>query len=181
MISNLGDIFNYCNNDLLDGELTDINDVINHFQEATNIISEVSPIEAPMVATILDATCKVTLPIDFLKLDRFMILSESGTIETDLEPIKSWAGEVYFNLANEGRTVNQYYYKKPATLLPTNLAQVPEVDSRYFPSIAQYAAEMFKLKEDDEEAKKQFAAKFYSNLQIYSKCKCITRKIKNVW
>lgn len=181
MLSNLGDIFNYCNNDLLDGELTDIFDVINHFQEATNIIAEVSPIEAPMVTFILDATCKITLPSDFLKLDRFMIVSQDGTIETDLEPIKNWAREVFFNLGSKGRTVNFYYYKNPSILLPANLAQVPDIDSRYFPSIAQYAAEMFKLKEDDEEVKRQFAAKFYSNLQIYSKHNCISRKIKNVW
>jgi len=180
-LNNLGDIYNYCNDDLLDGELSDINEVINYLEEAQNIIAEVALIEAPLVTTVLDSTCKITMPTNLLKTKEFTLISCDGVLETPLEPLREWAGEAFFHYIYNGRTVNLYYYKKPTALNPNNLSQIPDVDARYYFNIAQYGAEMNKLKDDDTEAQDSFRRKFSEGLQMYSKNKGTTRQFKNVW
>lgn len=180
-LNNLGDIYNYTNTDLLDGELDQIQDVLNYLEEAQNIIVEAALIEAPLVISVLDATCQVTIPSNNLKIKQFALVSNDGSSEQPVEPIREWGNIAYFNTGLNGRTINLYYYKKPTQLSATTLAQVPDVDSRYYYSMAQYAAEMYKLKDDDQEAQDNFASKFRAGLSIYSKSKGAIRQFKNVW
>lgn len=180
-IETLQDIFNYCNNDLLDGELDALTDIINYLNEAQNIIAEVALIEAPLVTTTLTSTCQVVIPANNLKVSEFALVRTDGVKEDPIEPIKEWNNIAYFNKSLEGRTINLYYYKKPTALNASTLTQVPDVDSRYFHSMAQYAAEMYKLKDDDAEAQESFTKKFIQGLTLYSKNKGAIRQFKNVW
>lgn len=179
-MDNLGDIFDYCNEDLLDGELDSLSDILGSLNEAQNIVSQVSPVEAPLVATVLDTACTITLPTNLAKVKEFRLLESDGTTESPIEPIKDWAGVVYFNTYYSGRTINLYYYKKPTTLTAVT-SQVPDVDSLYWYAMAQYVASVWKLKDDDESMKRQLEEKFISGLSSYSRSKNVTRNFRNVW
>jgi hypothetical protein len=134
-----------------------------------------------LVATTLTETCVVVIPSNSLKVNEFTLVSLDGSHEEPIEPIREWGNTAYFNKSLDGRIINLYYYKKPTTLNPATLTQIPEIDSRYFASMAQYAAEMYKLKDDDSEAQANYSKKFIQGLTVYSKNKGAIRQFKNVW
>ena len=184
MLNTLGDIYNYCNDSLLSGGLSSITEVVEYFQEAVNIIAEIHPIEATMVSTTLDATALITLPTDLLKVKEFRLYDDSLGYEdpTPAIPHKVWAGVAYFNPTNyNGRVINLYYYKKGSELTSGTLTQVPNIDKRLYYSVAQYAAEMWKLKDDDPEMQEAFRKKFITGLGTYSKGNSAEVNFKNYW
>lgn len=181
-LNTLGDIYNYCNNDLLDGELVDIYDIINYLEEAQNLINTVNELEAPIASYTLDSTCQITLPTNCSKVKQFSVVeSDSPYVEEPIEPTREWAKTVYFPSIHDGKTIKIYYYKKPAVLNPTTLSQVPDIDPKYFFAMAQYSAEMFKLKDDDTEAVRNYREKFLQGLTSYSTNNRALRQFKNVW
>lgn len=184
MLNNLGDIYNYCNNSLLSGGLSSITEIIEQFQEACNIIAEFSPIEAPVIATVLDATAQITLPSDLLKVKEFRRYNTSLGYEDErpITPMKVWSGVAYFNPTSyNGQTIHLYYYKKASELTPSTLTQVPNIDKRYYYAVAQYGSEMWKLKDDDPEMQKAFQEKFISSLSTYGRNTNAEFNFKNIW
>lgn len=172
-MDNLGDLFSYTNLDLLDGELDDINDIISHLEEGQNKIAEVAKIEAPIFTTTLTSNT-FDLPDDFL-------LMESITLnDLPIQPDRVWAGKVYFNKLITTGDVEMLYYRRPIPLDPTNLLQVPDLDKRYWYTLCQYAAEMYKIKDNDDQMVADFQQKFIEGLGVYSKTKATMSNFYNL-
>jgi len=173
MLENLGDIFEYTNTNLLDGELDSLSDIISYLEEAQNKIVEKAKVEAPILTITLTSN-EVTLPDDFMFLKKIMV---NGV---RVEPEEKWDKILYLPENIKIGTAKLYYYKKPRSLDGNDLSQVPDIDSRYFYNMAQYAAEMYRLMDDDEQ-QARFAAKFFEGLMIYSTSSTTQSKFKNVW
>lgn len=179
MLNNVGEIYDYCNNNLLDNELYDVSDIINYLNEAQSIICQKSPLEAKTNYT-LDSTHKFTLPTDWLSTEKIMWLKLNATTPIHIEPDEVWMNEVILPLICTQGTIYLYYYKKPTELTVTR-SQIPDIDARYNYSLASYAAEMFKLRDDDLEIAEQFRQRFMRSLDMLQTQKGNINKVKNIW
>jgi hypothetical protein len=174
MLKNLGDIFTYLNEKLLDGELDDITDAIEYLEEAQNIIAEADPIEAPILTITLTGN-SITVPTDFLRINKVM---QNGA---PLNSVSLWANTL--NLPVSTGDIQIYYYKRPTPLNPASLDQVPDIDSKYWHHMAQYAAKMYFLIDDDEDMRKAFKETFLESVTLLSSKKKTSREtnFKNLW
>jgi hypothetical protein len=157
MLKTLEDLYNYTNERLLDGNLDSIDDVIEFFEECQQIITEKYPIEAPKLNILLTSN-EITKPANFKDLKKIII------DDAEVNPVEIWGDTITLDERyNTGNAV-LYYYKKPAELDNTNLNQVPDVDSRYLPLMAKYAAKMYYLVDDDEAMREAFRMNFIEQL-----------------
>ena len=174
MLNNLGEIYNYTKDVLLQGEIDDIAEIIEYLEEGQQRISERVPIEAP-IYTVTLTTNEITLPADFKKFKKLKV------DDVVIEPDEVWAGLMTLPATYTTGTAKLYYYKKPTALVSTNLAQVPDIDQRYYSTIAQYAAEMYYMVDDDTEMQQKFTSKFFESIEIYGNSKNTVSKYKNIW
>lgn len=89
---------------------------------------------------------------------------------------------MYLTKEYTSKELEMFYHKKPAILDYNDLTQIPEIDDRYLYTLAQYAAEMYALSDEDDDVQELFRNKFIEGLTIYktpSKTKSYT--VKNFW
>lgn len=157
MLNNLGDIYNYLSQNLLQRSVKSIDSVIDYLEEAQQKIAQKWPVQAPVFTTTL-TTNSFTLPTDFDKLVKATVKG------VEVNPEMIWQGEMTLPSAyNEGE-LKLWYYKKITPLNKANLAQVPEIDQRFFPAMAKYAAGMFYVVDDDPEQQRAFDEAFMKEL-----------------
>ena len=179
MINTLGELYNYTNEILLQGELDSINVVIEYFEEAQQMIALQDPIEAKI--TIPLTSNVIILPADYQDLCKIKVDYENMQIE--VIPAEIWGSEMTLNpLYNTGNAY-LYYYKRPTLLNPSNASQVPDIDSRYLPQIAKYAAKMYYLVDDDQEQAEEFRKSFFDTMTYYNKLNGNSKSFnfRNVW
>lgn len=176
MLQTLGDIFDYTKDILLQGEISEISEIIEYLEEAQQIISEKVPIEAPIYSFTL-TTNQFNLPTDFYKFRKLKI------DDVEVQPEEQWNGVIYLsdNYETGSFAAKLYYYKKPTALNPNTLSQVPDIDPKYYPQMAKYAAEMYYLVDDDSEMQQQFREKFNTSVGTYSNANNSVSRFKNIW
>ncbi len=174
-MDNLGEIFTYLKDTLLQGAVDEISEVIGYLNDAQDLISDKFPIQAPLYTTTL-TTNSLTLPNDFKSLKKLKI--DDIEIDTYEDP---WAGELELNENYTSGTVKLYYYKKPTQLDATDLDQIPDIDARYWNAMAEYAAKVYYLVDDDDDMLKKFRDQFYETLASISTAKKTITRFKNVW
>lgn len=174
MLQTLGEIFNHINDQLLDGELESINDVLQFLEECQQRLSIKYPIEAPIVSLTLTSN-EITVPADLQKLNRITV---DGV---KVAPTEVWGDVIYLPTAYKAGTAKLYYYKKPTALDPGNLLQVPDIDSRFFPAMAKYAASMYYLVDDDSDMREAFRSAFYADMDGISVSKETKCTFTNLW
>lgn len=172
-MKNLGDIFKHTNEKLLEGSLGDVAEIIEFLEECQQKININDPLEAKRTVSFADG--ELILPSDYLKFKKLKIDGKY------VEPLEEWAGVLTLPSDYVDGTAEFYFYRKPAALDPLNLDQVPDIDPRYFPSMAAYAAKMFNLVDDDEDLREAFKAEFFDGLATFKKSKTSTTTFKNVW
>jgi hypothetical protein len=175
MLKNIGDIYNYTNEKLLSDELTSVNDIIEYLEEAQNIIVEKFPLEAPIFSLTLTNN-QFTLPDDFAAINNLTVDKAAVT------PDDVWNKVVTLPKDITSGSLELRYYRKPNALDPSNLAQIPDVEPRFFIMMAKYAAKMYYLADDDAEMREAFKTDFADNLNFYSN-PTVNRKsnFKNLW
>jgi hypothetical protein len=156
-VKTLGDLYKYTNEKLLQGELDSISDVIEYFEECQHIVAGKFPIEAPKLTVAL-TTNEITKPADYQELRKIMINGAS------VAPVDVWGNTIELPAKYVSGDATLYYYRKPAALDPDNLNQVPDVDGRYLPLMAKYAAKMYYLADDDSEMREAYRNEFIENL-----------------
>jgi hypothetical protein len=157
LIKTLGELFNFTNEKLLDGNLDSIDDVIEYYEECQQLIADIFPIEAPKLTIVLTSN-EITKPADYKSLKKIVINS------TEVLPQEVWGNVITLSASYKSGEATLYYYKKPDELIKSNLNQVPDVDSRYLPLMAKYAAKMYYLVDDDEDMREAFRTDFISQL-----------------
>jgi hypothetical protein len=175
MLKNLGDIYKHCNEKLLEDQLNDISDIIEYLEECQNIIVEGDPLEAPIVTITLSGN-SFDLPENFKTLNKVV------QIDT-ITPVEIWANVLYLPSTITSGDVKLYYFRKPTALDPDNLDQVPDVDPKYYPLMAKYAAEMYYLVDDDEDMRAAFKDSFFQNYSLIANKKSTDKKYNftNLW
>jgi hypothetical protein len=154
----LQEIFDYCNNHLLENELAEISDIIAFLNEAQNIIARIDLIQATPVEYTL-TTNSFTVPADFLRLHKATL--DDVNIYFNEEP---WAGVMTLPTSITEGTLKLWYFKKPVALSASTPSQVPEIGEQYHQLLADYAAKMYYLIDDDEGMRNAFAAEFNAKI-----------------
>lgn len=157
----LQEIFDYTNNVLLDGELDELSNIIDFLDEAQQMIARIDMVPATPVEYEL-TTNAITLPADFLRLYKATLEEEPYTF-TD-EP---WAGELTLPTGVTEGTLKLWYFKIPAALSVLTPTQVPEVNPVYHRMMADYAAKMYYLIDDDADMRDAFAAEFRGKIASF--------------
>lgn len=174
MLRNLGEIYNYTNDRLLEGELEDISDVIEYFEEFQNKVTVRAKLEAPPYTVALTSNVLV-VPENFLSLARLKVDGKPVVVE------EVWGRELSLQKDITTGSATLYYYRRPTPLDPENLSQVPDIDSRYLYAMGQYAAKMYYMVDDDDDMVEKFKESFFEGMTIYSTSKNTVTKINNVW
>lgn len=175
MLRTLGDIYEYTNEKLLGGELSDISDVIEFLEECQNVICDKDPLEAPIHYVEL-TTNSITLPSDFQCLRKIVI------DDAEVQPQEMWGGSLTLPSEYSTGEAKMYYYRKPTALNPDDLTQEPDIDQRYFPAMAKYAAQMYYLTDDDVEVSSQWKNSFFDSLAVFNKkTQNKQSNFKNLW
>jgi hypothetical protein len=157
----LGDIYKYANETLLGSSLDNISEIIVFLQKAQDIIELKCPVKAPKFTTIL-TTNSFLLPADYWKLHKKGVRVNGVKVEN----LEKWAGNMYLPSSYTSGSLEMYYYKRATPLDYKNLNQVPDIDARYHPAMAEYAAKMRRLVGDDEQMK-LFEKEFASSLAYF--------------
>jgi hypothetical protein len=182
LIKTLDDLYKFTNEKLLDGELSGVDDVIEYFEECQQMIASKYPIEAPKVTLTLTSNV-ITKPLDFMSLRKIVWIERHQQVN----PLDIWGNEItlpeHLTYNNPSVTVDFYYYKKPAMLDADNLEQIPDIDQRYLPLMAKYAAELYKLADDDTEAKDAYRQSFQDSLVMFGNLNMDRKRFNfnNVW
>lgn len=174
MLKNLGDIFTYTSQTLLEGEIEEISELIEYFEEFQNKVAERSKIEAPVYNFTLTSN-EIIVPEDFLSFSDLKVDGKS------VEIVSSWGRTLTLPIDKKSGSASLYYYKKPTPLDAENPDQVPDIDSRYFYTMGQYAFKMYYIVDDDDDMVKKVKELFFEGMTFYSNNKNIITKIKNVW
>lgn len=165
---NLGEIFNYANDNLLEGNLDSISEIIRYLQKAQDIIERKAPVKAPVFTTILTAS-HFTLPENYRRLHEYGIYIDGNkfTGKTKIWPNADGTKEMYLPASVNSGSLEMYYYKKATPLNGNDLSQVPDVDERYHIAMAEFAAKMVKMVDDDS-LKKDYENEFFASLAIFN-------------
>ncbi len=175
MPNNLGEIYTYLNTNLLDGELEGIDGVIGYLEECQQKISEKFPIEAPILSVILESDT-IAVPVDMRQLVKIVV------DDNRIQPKEVWGGTIYLPAGYQTKTAKVYYHRKPTVLDPLNLSQVPDVDSKFFNIMADYAAQRYYLADDDEDMRAKFEKAFWDGMTAFSGTgKVRESNYTNVW
>lgn len=181
MIKTLGELYNYTNDILLQGELDAIDDVIQYFEECQQMIATKDKLEATQ--TYILTSNSITVPTDYLGLQKIKITGCTNVADGIYTPDEMWGNDIEMaDYINNG-TLKLYYYKNPTELDKNNLSQVPDIDYRYLNSMAIYASEMYYRNDDDPEMREAFKTSFFQGLSYFNALNGIsqTTKITNVW
>jgi hypothetical protein len=169
----LQDIFDYINDRLIDGQADGLKSLIEYMNEGQALIVQKYPIEAPKLTVTLTSNV-FAVPADMETLKK--IVRNKAT----LNEVEIWNGEIILNENIKDGTVDVYYYKTPARLEDTSPSQIPDIDSRYFYSLAKYVSGLFYLAEDDADMREAFNNSFLQSLNSIAPKNTIT-KFKNGW
>lgn len=181
MIKTLGELYNYTNDILLQGELDSIEDVIQYFEECQQMIAIKDPLEADQSFTLTSNV--ITVPANYRKFHKIKITGCTNVADGEYVPEEMWKGEITMPSYIDNGTLKLYYFKNPTELDANNLNQVPDVDYRYLNSMATYAAEMYYRADDDPDMREAYKEAFFRGLSYFNGINGTEKptKIRNVW
>lgn len=162
MLKTIMDIFNYTNNELMEGKLNKLSDIINYLEECQNIIAEdKGKIPAdPFTLTLTSNTFE--LPPDYLKYSEILV---NGS---PVLPRRVWGNTVYLPGEISAGYLELFYFRKPTILDFNTPDQEPDIDPRFYYAMGQYAAHMFYLRDEDTEVLNNFRRTFIDSINSYS-------------
>lgn len=181
MIKTLGELYNYTNDILLQGVLDSIDDVIDYFEEAQQRIATKDKLEA--LQSYILSTNTITVPDNYMNLKKMKISGCTNVADGEIYAEEMWQKTVELPANINNGTLKFYYFKNPTPLDSDDLDQVPDIDYRYLNSMAQYAAKMYYMVDDDPDMKRAFTENFFEGLSYFNSLNGIEQpfKIRNVW
>jgi uncharacterized protein (UPF0305 family) len=145
-------------NVLAENNFAELEDVVGHLNAAQSIISRFDPIKSEPYYTMVTEN-GIMLPSDLLKVYRIYVDDEP------YQPIESaWGSTIPDLHLPLGAVVKILYYAKPPDLMASAPYMEPRVYRHYHEAMAQYAAKMFYLIDDDPPLRDAFNSEFMTML-----------------
>lgn len=182
-------LFDYVNKSLLGGSLTNVSDIVEHINNAQDIIAYRFRIEAP-IADVTITNNEFDLPIDCVEIKKLVMDGKDLKIESIFgHNVVIQSSDSSISPFNTVVTVpvngaaKLYYYKKPAFVDGSNVDQELDIDDKYFFVIGKYIASIYSLADDDSEKAIEFKTEFENDLSQISVTDLSNQPttIKNYW